>query len=83
MSISPEQDAALRSLARSIIGPSPLAVGKRYEHPEDGVIKVVSGYWTDPIYGRVSNFWYWTVEATGETHHGYGGSWPEITEEGS
>lgn len=52
-----------------------LRVGETYVHPEDGVIKIVSGeFWGNH---GVSNFWYWDVVATGERKHGYGGNWPE------
>jgi hypothetical protein len=62
---------------KSIVGPSPLRVGGRYRHPIDGEIEIISGqFWG--THG-VSNFWHWRIIATGETHHGYGDSWEEIT----
>lgn len=67
-----------KALTEEVFGPAPVEVGKRYEHPEDGVITITSGqYWGEH---GISNFWYWTVEATGEKKHGYGGSWKEVTE---
>lgn len=66
----------VQKLTEDVIGGSPLEVGKRYVHPEDGVIEVTSGqYW-----GRngISNFWYWRVIETGEKKHGYGRNWPEV-----
>lgn len=52
---------------------SPLVVGQRYVHPEHGSVTVVRGCFFDPIYGRLSNWWTWRVEATGVEHSGYGG----------
>jgi hypothetical protein len=67
----------VKKITEDVIGGSPLEIGKTYMHPEDGLIKVVMGsYWGNH---GLSNFWYWTVEATGETHHGYGDDWPEVT----
>lgn len=67
----------VQQLTEDIIGGSPLAVGKRYRHPQDGLIEVTAGrYWG--THG-LSNFWYWRVVATGEEHHGYGGDWPEVS----
>lgn len=66
----------VKQMTEDVIGGSPLEVGKRYDHPQYGVIKVTAGqYWG--THG-LSNFWYWTVEETGATHHGYGGAWPEV-----
>ena len=60
-------------LTESVIGGPPVEIGKRYWHPEDGLIEIVSGqYWG--THG-LSNFWYWKVVASGEVKHGYGGQW--------
>jgi hypothetical protein len=67
----------VQSMTEDIIGGATLEVGKVYKHPEDGPIEVTSGqYW-----GKhgLSNFWYWTVIETGESHYGYGDKWPEVT----
>lgn len=70
----------VRNLTEEVIGGSPVEVGKRYLHPEDGLIEIVSGqYWG--TYG-LSNFWYWTVIETGETKNGYGGDWEEVKDGG-
>jgi len=62
------------ALTESVLGSSPLEIGKRYVHPEDGPIEVTGGqYWG--TYG-LSNHWSWTVIATGEKKRGYGGHWP-------
>lgn len=66
----------VKDLTEGVVGGAPVQIGKRYLHPEDGVIEVTSGqYWG--THG-LSNFWHWTVVATGETKHGYGGDWPEV-----
>jgi len=65
----------VKELTEEVLGGSPLEVGKKYRHPEHGVIIVTSGqYW-----GKhgISNFWYWTDE-TGNKHHGYGGNWESV-----
>jgi hypothetical protein len=65
----------VKDLTEEVMGGPPVEIGKRYMHPEDGLIEVTSGqYWGD--YG-LSNFWYWTVIATGETKHGYAAPWPQ------
>lgn len=66
-------------LVEEEIGSSPVEIGKRYQHPEDGPIEITSGqYWG--THG-LSNFWHWTVLKTGKEGNGYGGAWPEIKEE--
>jgi hypothetical protein len=66
-------DRKIRDLAESVLGGPPVEIGKRYWHPQDGLIEITSGqYWG--THG-LSNFWRWTVIATDETHHGYGDDW--------
>lgn len=36
-----------------------MEVGKTIQHPDGRMVKVTSGYFLDPVYGRVSNFWRW------------------------
>jgi hypothetical protein len=61
---------------KDIVGPSPLEKGKRYMHPEDGLIEVTGGsYWGNH---GLSNFWYWRIIETGEIRSGYGDDWPEV-----
>lgn len=60
-----------------VLKPVTLQIGHTYLHPEDGEIEITGGYYRDPIYNRISNFWYWKVLATGEIHSGYGTNWPE------
>lgn len=64
----------VRWLTEDVIGGSPVEVGRRYRHPEDGLIEIVSGqYWGQH---GMSNHWSWKVIETGETHHGYADRWP-------
>lgn len=66
----------VRELTEDVIGGAPVAIGKRYMHPEDGEIEIVAGqYWGEH---GLSNHWSWRVIATGEEKHGYGGDWPEL-----
>lgn len=68
----------VQELTEEVIGGAPVAIGKRYQHPEDGPIEITSGqYWG--THG-LSNFWYWRVLSTDETKCGYGDDWPEIKE---
>jgi hypothetical protein len=63
-------------LTEDIVGPSPVEVGKKYDHPDYGPIRIISGeYWG--LRG-LSNHWHWIVLETGEERNGYGGNWPEI-----
>lgn len=67
----------VRDIVEDTVGGSPLEVGKRYVHPEHGLIEVVGGqYWGER---GLSNHWHWIVVATGEKHNGYGENWPEAT----
>lgn len=50
-----------------------------YTHPEDGDVRIDSGDYM--VNGRLSNFWYWTVIETGECKHGYGGPWPDVSDQ--
>ena len=38
--------------------PSKLVVGKYYMYKGE-VVKITSGYYRDPTYNRISNFWSW------------------------
>ena len=54
---------SLQSLAREInmsFAPNPMpVVGRRIKHPDGRTVKIISGYYLDPIFGRVSNLWTW------------------------
>lgn len=66
-----------KDLTESVLGGAPVEIGRRYVHPRDGEIEIISGrYWGEH---GISNHWYWRVIATSETHNGYGDAWPEVT----
>lgn len=67
-------DIAARINADFAGTPGTFKIGQQRIHPDDGLITLTGGQYLSG--GRVSNFWYWTVEATGEQHHGYGDDWP-------
>ena len=55
---------------------SSMAVGKTVKHPDGRTVKIKSGCYLDPVFGRVSNFWYWNevlADGTiGKEECGYG-----------
>jgi hypothetical protein len=64
----------VKRMTEDVLGGAPVEVGKRYQHPQDGPIEIVSGqYW-----GRhgLSNHWRWVVVETGEEKNGYAEHWP-------
>lgn len=69
----------VKNLTEDVLGGSPVEVGGRYLHPEDGLIEVVSGqYWGNH---GLSNHWRWRVVATGEVKAGYADDWPKAPPE--
>ena len=50
--------------------------GDIVKHPDGYEVKITSGYYLDPTYGRLSNFWYWKRVLPdgklGKEEHGYG-----------
>jgi hypothetical protein len=59
----------VKSLVEDVIGGSPVRIGGRYTHPQDGLIEITSGqYWGND---GISNHWRWTVVETGEQRSGY------------
>lgn len=52
--------------------------GNFYLHPEDGLIHITGGFYTDPSNGRLSNHFSWTVVKTGESKSGYAGEWEKV-----
>ena len=44
-------------LVKRVVSPAAFQIGKVYEHPKHGPVYLESGYYLDPTYGRVSNFW--------------------------
>jgi hypothetical protein len=66
----------VQDMVESVIGESPVEVGGRYQHPQDGPIEIVSGqYWGEH---GLSNHWRWVVVETGEEKNGYAEHWPRI-----
>lgn len=53
-----------------------MEVGKTVKHPDGRTVKIVSGCYLDPVYGRVSNWWTWRPVADdgtlGAEESGYG-----------
>jgi hypothetical protein len=66
----------IEEIRDSVIGQSSLAVGKVVTHPDGRKVKIVGGYYYDPIYNRLSNHWTWReVKADGSLgpiENGYG-----------
>ena len=66
----------VQDLTEEVCGPNLIEIGKIYDHPQDGLIRIISGqYWGE--FG-LSNFWHWEVLDTKERHAGYGGSWKPV-----
>ncbi len=56
-----------RKLNEEIASKSSMKIGKIVKHPDGRTVKIKSGYFLDPIYGRVSNWWEWNeVKANGK-----------------
>lgn len=53
-----------------------MRVGATIKHPDGRLVKIKSGYFLDPVYGRVSNFWTWNEVkpdgSLGKHESGYG-----------
>lgn len=56
----------------------PLEVGMVTKHPDGRTVKILSGHFLDPVYGRLSNFWNWrevlpdgTLSETLESGYGW------------
>ena len=56
--------------------PHTLEVGLVTTHPDGRTVKILSGYYRDPVYGRVSNWWTWVEiiddNVVGMPESGYG-----------
>jgi hypothetical protein len=57
-------DAALYEIAREITlehagGSKNWHAGCRVRHPDGRLVQIISGYYLDPKYSRVSNWWTW------------------------
>jgi hypothetical protein len=65
----------VQKMVEETLGTAPVEIGKEYQHPIDGRIRIVSGqYWGKD---GLSNHWSWKVLRTGDIKSGYGESWPE------
>lgn len=70
----------LQSIARSInselASRSSMKIGAIIRHPDGRRVKVIDGYYLDPTYGRVSNWWSWREVlkrgGLGKIESGYG-----------
>ena len=53
-----------------------MEVGKTVPFPDGRMVKIISGRYLDPVYGRVSNWWTWQPVAEdgslGQNESGYG-----------
>lgn len=65
-----------RSINKIIAGESKMEIGAEIMHPNGYIVKIKSGCFLDPIYGRVSNFWRWNRinedGSLGKEESGYG-----------
>lgn len=50
-----------REITLSLVPPDRqhLAVGMTCKHPDGRTVRIVSGCYLDPTYGRLSNHWHW------------------------
>lgn len=53
-----------------------MKIGATIKHPDGRKVKIISGYFLDPTYGRVSNWWSWREVKKngklGKIENGYG-----------
>ena len=65
-----------RDINQSLAAESTMAVGKTVRHPDGRRVKIISGCFLDPVYGRVSNWWTWRPllkrGGLGKKESGYG-----------
>ena len=54
-----ELQSIATDINKEIASKSIMRVGKTILHPSGRKVKIIDGYFLDPIYGRVSNFWTW------------------------
>ncbi len=58
--------ALAREINNELARESSMRVGATVKHPDGRKVKIIEGCFLDPVYGRVSNFWYWCeVKADG------------------
>ena len=65
-----------QSMNAELASRSSMQIGATIPDPNGRMVKVASGYYLDPIYGRVSNWWEWNEVlpdgSLGPTECGYG-----------
>lgn len=49
----------VQDIVTDVIGPAPFKIGDTVKHPDGRSVRIISGYYLDPEYKRLSNFWYW------------------------
>lgn len=68
--------AIAQQMNQELAGGSSMEIGKTLQHPDGRTVKVTSGCFLDPVYGRVSNYWHWNEilpnGSIGPDEHGYG-----------
>lgn len=68
--------AIARGINQELAAASSMKIGAVIVHPDGYKVKVISGCYLDPTYGRVSNWWTWSrvnEDGTlGSTESGYG-----------
>lgn len=73
---NPALAALGRSFNQELASQSKMRIGQVIQHPDGYPVKVISGYYLDPTYGRVSNWWTWQRVnedgSLGEQESGYG-----------
>lgn len=62
-----------------MIDPRDFHIGTVYRDPDNGdLLRVTGGCYLDPVYGRLSNFFYYVNVITGKKSSGYGRPMQEI-----
>lgn len=73
------KDVSFREAVAEIVDaifPCSMEIGKTLKHPDGRTVKIKSGCYKDPNFGRISNFWTWNEVlkdgSLGPDEHGYG-----------
>ena len=54
-----EIQAAVNTMLEDLAKQSNMKIGEVVKHPDGRNVKVVEGHYLDPVFKRVTNFWYW------------------------
>lgn len=69
-------ESVAKEMNQDLKSKSKMKIGEKIKHPDGRTVLVKSGYFLDPTYGRVSNFWYWNEVlengSLGPDESGYG-----------